>query len=177
MSNLSKWIARSFQRVNVYLRFNVSENVRVAVLSQRKKCLNLFSPAKKMFGDEVLDILDSVGLSGQAAMPAASLAHGDQKRLEVAIALANEPELLLLDEPTAGMSPKETMDTVELIKVLAEQRGLTVLFTEHDMDVVFSISKRITVMHQGAVIADGEPEVVRRDKAVQNIYLGEPEDA
>lgn len=168
-----KGIARSFQRVNIYPRLSVLENVRVAVLSQRRKCLSFFSPAKRMFGDQVLEILDSVGLSEQAAMSAGSLAHGDQKRLELAIALGNEPELLLLDEPTAGMSPEETRDTVELIEALAGERGLTVLFTEHDMAVVFSISKRITVMHQGAIIADGEPEEVRRNKAVQKIYLGE----
>jgi len=123
--------------------------------------------------DETFSILESVGLSDKADMLGGNLAHGDQKQLELGIVLALEPELLLLDEPTAGMSLKETTNTIDLIGRIARERGLTLLFTEHDMNVVFSISERITVLHQGMVIAEGSPGEVRANEDVQRIYLGE----
>jgi branched-chain amino acid transport system ATP-binding protein len=121
---------------------------------------------------ETRDILESVGLSGKTRNVAGSLSHGDQKVLEIAIALGNEPELLILDEPTAGMSPEETWATIELVKHLALMRGLTILFCEHDMDIVFSIAQSIMVMHQGRTLVQGKPEEIRNNPFVQEAYLG-----
>jgi len=168
-----KGIARSFQKVNIYPRLTAFENVQVAVLSRRGKTLNLFSPSKKMARKETEEILDSVGLAGQSGLLADSLSHGDKKRLELAITLGNDPEMLLLDEPTAGMSSEETEATMLLVERLARERNLTVLFTEHDMSVVFGISKRITVLHQGVVIAEGTHEEIKQNETVQRVYLGE----
>lgn len=165
-------IGRSFQVVNVFHRLTVFENVQVAVLSQQGRSINLFSPARKLAIKETTDILESVGLSDKSGSISGSLSHGDQKILEMAIALGNEPKLLILDEPTAGMSPEETLATMELIKRLASTQGLTILFCEHDMEVVFSIAQKIMVMHQGRSIIQGEPEEVRGNKEVQDAYLG-----
>jgi branched-chain amino acid transport system ATP-binding protein len=121
---------------------------------------------------ETKRILESVGLSHKAGNIAGSLSHGDQKILEIAIALGNEPELLILDEPTAGMSPEETAATMALIKQLANTRGLTILFCEHDMGVVFDIAQSIMVMHHGQTLIQGRPEEVRENEAVQEAYLG-----
>jgi len=165
-------IGRSFQVVNVFHRLTVFENVQVAVLSQQGKSINLFSPARKLAIKETTDILESVGLPDKSGSISGSLSHGDQKILEMAIALGNEPRLLILDEPTAGMSPEETLATMELIKRLASTQGLTILFCEHDMEVVFSIAQKIMVMHQGRTIIQAEPEEVRSNKEVQDAYLG-----
>lgn len=168
-----KGISRSFQRVNIFPKLTVFENVQVALLSHKRQSHNLFSVAGKMYEEEVLVILDTVGLCDQARLRAEALSHGDKKRLELAIALSSEPELLLLDEPTAGMSPEETAATVSLIEKLNLEKGISILFTEHDMAVVFGIARRITVMHQGSLIADGPPEEVKANREVQQIYLGE----
>ena len=165
-------IARSFQIVNIFPRLTVFGNVQVAVLSQQRRSNNIFSPAQNLAIEETKGILESVGISDKAANTAGSLSHGDQKILEIAIALGNEPELLILDEPTAGMSPEETAATLELIRNLASSRGLTMLFCEHDMDVVFSISQSIMVMHQGRTLIQGKPEEVRENREVQEAYLG-----
>jgi branched-chain amino acid transport system ATP-binding protein len=165
-------IARSFQIVSIFPRLTVFGNVQVAVLSQQRRSDNIFSPAQNLAVEETKFILESVGLSDKATSLAGSLSHGDQKILEIAIALGNEPELLILDEPTAGMSPEETAATLELIKNLASSRGLTILFCEHDMDVVFSISQSIMVMHQGRTLIQGKPEEVRENREVQEAYLG-----
>lgn len=165
-------ISRSFQVVNVFHRLTVFENVQVAVLSQQGRSTNLFSPARKLAIKETTNILESVGLSDKSGSISGSLSHGDQKILEMAIALGNEPRLLILDEPTAGMSPEETLATMELIKRLASTQGLTILFCEHDMEVVFSIAQKIMVMHQGRSIIQAKPEEVRSNKEVQDAYLG-----
>ncbi len=167
-----KGISRSYQIVNIFPRLSVFKNVQVAVLSQQRKSLKLFQPAKNMVVEETNDILKSVGLLDKADRVAGSLSHGDQKILEIAIALGNEPELLILDEPTAGMSPEETFAAMELIKRLAKTRGLTILFCEHDMDIVFSIAQSIMVMRHGQTIIQGHPEEVRSNKEVQEAYLG-----
>ncbi len=114
-----------------------------------------------------------VDLQSEAHEVAGELAYGKQKQLELAISLASNPRLLLLDEPTAGMSPQETVEAMRLIKSISEARGLTLLFTEHDMTVVFGIADRISVMHHGEFIAHGEPEAVRNDPEVRRVYLGE----
>ena len=167
-----KGIARSFQIVNIFPRLTVFRNVQVAVLSQQRRSNQLFQPAKNMAVKETNNLLESVGVLDKAQSVAGSLSHGDQKILEIAIALGNEPELLILDEPTAGMSPEETSATMELIKRLAQMWGLTILFCEHDMDIVFSIAQSIMVMHQGRTLVQGKPEEVRNNPFVQEAYLG-----
>ena len=167
-----KGIARSFQIVNIFHRLSVFGNVQVAVLSQQRRSNRLFRPAKSMGVEETNSILESVGLLDKALNVAGSLSHGDQRILELAIALGNEPMLLILDEPTAGMSPEETIATMDLIKRLASMRGLTILFCEHDMDVVFGIAQSIMVMHQGRTLIQGSPEEVRENEEVVNAYLG-----
>jgi branched-chain amino acid transport system ATP-binding protein len=163
-------IGRSFQIVNIFHRLTVFENVQVAVLSHQRLSSNLLSPAQKLAVEETNRILESVGLANKASNIAGSLSHGDQKILEIAIALGNEPA-------TAGMSPEETAATLALTKQLASTRGLTILFCEHDMEVVFDIAQSIMVMHHGQTLIQGEPEEVRRNKAVQEAYLGGEFDA
>ncbi|MBN2034373.1 MAG: ABC transporter ATP-binding protein [Deltaproteobacteria bacterium] len=165
-------ITRSFQITSIYPKLTVYESVLMALLSQRKVTLTFFSPAKKFFREEVWGILEDVGLADQASTLGDSISHGDKKRLELAVTLGTEPELLLLDEPTCGMSLEETEVIMGLIKKLSVERGLTILFTEHDMSVVFGIARRISVLHQGALIADGSPEEVRASEEVQKVYLG-----
>jgi branched-chain amino acid transport system ATP-binding protein len=168
-------IGRSFQRTNIFPRLSVFDNVQVAVLSHFGRTMNMMSPARALVRDESMQLLDAVGLAGEAQATSGTLSYGLQKQLELGIALASEPQVLLLDEPTAGMSPQETADTIGLIGQIVRERGLTLLFTEHDMDVVFSIAERITVMHQGAVLAEGTPDEVQNNEDVQRIYLGEAE--
>ena len=126
-----------------------------------------------MLREETNEILESIGLGDKKEMKAGLLAHGDQRLLEIGIALGSHPELLLLDEPTAGMSPEESSRTVELIQRLAREKSFTLLFIEHDMNVVFKISEKIRVMHMGRIIAEGKPEEVRANEEVQRIYLAE----
>jgi len=167
-----KGISRSYQIVNIFPRLTVFENVQVAVLSHQRRSSNLFRPAQSIAVEETRSILESMGLSNKEKNIAGSLSHGDQKILEIAIALGNEPELLILDEPTAGMSPEETQATIELIKRLAQMRGLTILFCEHDMDIVFSIAHSIMVMRHGQTIIQGSLQEVKSNKEVQEAYLG-----
>jgi branched-chain amino acid transport system ATP-binding protein len=165
-------ITRSFQITSIFPKFTAYESVLMGLLSHRGVTLNPFSSAKRFFKEEVWRILEDVGLSDQANTLGDSISHGDKKRLELGITLGTEPELLLLDEPTCGMSPEETESTMIFIRKLVEEKGLTILFTEHDMSVVFGIAKRISVLHQGTLIADGKPDEVRANDEVQKIYLG-----
>ncbi len=166
-------LARSFQVTKIFPGLTVYENVQVPVLFNRGAGLNFFSDAGGMFKDIIDEILSMVGLGHKAHEPAGLLAAGDRKRLEMGIVLATDPKLLLLDEPTCGMSPHETSSTIDLIKRIADQKNLTVLFTEHKMDVIFSIASRITVMNFGSVIAEGQPEEIRCNEDVQRIYFGD----
>jgi branched-chain amino acid transport system ATP-binding protein len=166
-------MGRSFQRTNIFPRLSVFDNVQVAVLSHQKRSSNLYTPARRLAERETVGLLEQVGLAEEAQSVAGTLAYGFQKQLELGIALASEPRLLLLDEPTAGMSPQETASTIALIGKIARERGLTLVFTEHDMDVVFGIAEKITVLHQGRVLAEGTPDEVRRNPEVQQVYLGE----
>jgi branched-chain amino acid transport system ATP-binding protein len=166
-------MGRSFQRTNIFPRLTVFDNVQVAVLSHHKKTWYFFTAAHKLVQQETYALLEQVGLANEAQSISGMLSYGFQKQLELGIALASEPQLLLLDEPTAGMSPQETSSTIALIEKIVRERGLTLLFTEHDMDVVFSIAEKITVLHQGQVLAEGKPEDVRRNPEVQRVYLGE----
>jgi branched-chain amino acid transport system ATP-binding protein len=167
-----KGISRSYQVVNIFNRLTVFENVQVAVLARQKKTFDLFSTSKTMAVGETEAILASVGLAEQARRISGSLSHGDQKVLEIAVALGNRPELLILDEPTAGMSPEETDATLTLLKHLSTDMGLTLLFCEHDIDLVFSLAHRIMVMQQGATLIQDTIEVVKCDSRVQAAYLG-----
>ncbi len=165
-------ITRSFQITSIYPKLTVYESVLMALLCQRGVSLNLISSARGFFEEEVWRILEEVGLSDQAHVQGDSISHGDKKRLELAITLGTEPELLLLDEPTCGMSPEETETTMNLVRKLCRDRKITILFTEHDMAVVFGIATRLSVLHQGRLIADGTPEEVRASEEVQKVYLG-----
>jgi branched-chain amino acid transport system ATP-binding protein len=167
-----KGIARSFQIANIFPRLSVFRNVQVSVLSQQKLSNKLFRPARQMAIEETNRILKSVGLFEKKLDVAGSLSHGDKRTLEIAIALGNEPELLILDEPTAGMSPDETTATMSLIQRLANEQRLTILFCEHDMDVVFTVAQSIMVMQQGRTIVQATPEAVRENSDVQDAYLG-----
>jgi len=165
-------ITRSFQITSIYPKLTVYDSVLMALLSHQKKTLNFFSSAKKYFKEETWSILEDVGLSEQARINGDSISHGDKKRLELAVTLGSKPEMLLLDEPTCGMSPEETESIMAIVKKLVEEKGLTILFTEHDMAVVFGIARRISVLHQGTLIAEGTPEEVRSSEEVQKVYLG-----
>jgi branched-chain amino acid transport system ATP-binding protein len=167
-------IGRSFQRANIFPRLTVFENVQAAFLAHRGRGPNFWSHSDSFYREETATLLASIGLGGQEQAVAATLSYGNQKQLELGIALASDPTLLLLDEPTAGMSASETHETMRLLERIAEARGLTLLFTEHDMAVVFAIAEKIAVLHQGRVLAEGTPAEVRADPEVRRVYLGGP---
>lgn len=170
-----KGITRAFQIINIFPNLSVLDNVMIPVLNKYNKNLKLFAPPEREKGilEEALRILDNVGLAGKDGLVARTLSHGDKKKLDIGIAMARSPKMLLLDEPTAGLNPEETQVIIDLIKTIARKEKLTMIFTEHDMHVVFSISDRITVLHQGEVIAEGKPEEIRGNRLVIEAYLGE----
>ena len=172
---IRKGIGRSFQITNIFPRMTVFENVQVALFAHYRKSSRLWSRAWKFQGiaTETLSILEQVGLQEKCGVSAAVLSHGDQKRLEIAISLASRPRLLMLDEPTAGMSRFESRETVGLLKKISKEQGLTLVFTEHDMDIVFGISERLSVLHQGLVIAAGTPAEIKANPEVRKAYLGD----
>jgi len=165
-------IGRSFQRTNIFSRLTVFENVQAALLSHRGCGRDFWSRSETFYRDETHALLGSIGLLGQARAVAGTLSYGNQKQIELGIALAGDPRILLLDEPTAGMSAAETRETIDLLQRIARERSLTLLFTEHDMEVVFSIARKIAVMHQGRIIVEGSPATIRADAEVRRIYLG-----
>lgn len=166
-------IARAFQVSNIYPALTTYENVRQAILAKQKRTLNLFTPARRLVRQETLELLEITGLSKHTNVISGNLSQGDKKRLELAIALGCKPDLLFLDEPTAGMSGEETHETMGLVERFNKEMDLTILFTEHDMSVVFGYARRLTVLHQGTIIAQGTPEEVRANETAQKIYLGE----
>jgi len=166
-------MGRSFQVTNIFPKLTVFENIQATVLFRKGRGFRFFSRAAEQERKETETILEMVELVDKKDEPGGVLSAGDRKRLELGIVLAKQPDLLLLDEPTCGMSPVETASTIDLIKRIAQDTSLTVLFTEHKMDVVFSIASHVTVMNFGVVIASGSPEDVRRDRKVQDIYFGE----
>lgn len=168
-----KRLGRTFQILSFFPNFTVFENVHVATLNKYKKRFDFFNPARKIAQEETLETLALVGLHEQENSQAKELAYGDRRKLDVAIALASDPKLLLLDEPVSGLSPKESEEMMELISSLARKKDITVLFVEHDMDVVFSTSEKITVMHEGQIIAEGMPREIRENERVRKVYLGE----
>jgi branched-chain amino acid transport system ATP-binding protein len=166
-------IGRSFQVTNIFPRMSVLENIQSAVLYRKGEGLKFFADSRKRHLGETQDILSMVGLIDKAHAMAGVLSAGDRKRLELGIVLATEPELLLLDEPTCGMSPGETANTIDLIQEITRKKSLTVLFTEHKMDMVFCISSCISVMNLGQIVAAGAPDQIRCNEKVQQIYFGE----
>ena len=165
-------VARSFQRTNIFPRLSVFENVQAALIAHHGRGRDVWSRAEGLFRDQADALLRDVNLLDKADTAGGALSHGNQKQLELGLALAGNPEILLLDEPTAGMSAAETRDSMGLLRRIAAARGLTLLFTEHDMDVVFSAAHRIAVLHQGRVIAEGTPGAIREDPEVRRVYLG-----
>ena len=166
-------VSRTFQITATFASLTAQENVQVARLSHRRRTYALWERAARLETEEARSLLELVGLEAAAQQAAGALAYGDLKKLELAVALANGPQLLLLDEPTAGMAPAERGALMALTSRIARERRLTVLFTEHDMDVVFAHADRIMVLHQGRLLAEGRPDEVRADPEVQRVYLGD----
>ena len=165
-------VGRSFQVTATFSSMSVRENVQVALLSHHGRVFSLGKPAVRFQVDEADALLARVGMQQQAARPCAVLAYGDLKRVELALALASQPRLLLMDEPTAGMARGERHALMQLAATLARSERLAVLFTEHDMEVVFNFASRIIVLHCGEVIAAGAPAEVRANPRVREVYLG-----
>jgi branched-chain amino acid transport system ATP-binding protein len=166
-------VGRTFQITATFATMTVRENVQVALVSHNKQLFNLVRSTPKLLREEAGRLLELVGMSGYAERPCGELAYGDLKRLELAIALANRPKLLLMDEPTAGMAPRERVELMRLVARIAREQTIGILFTEHDMDVVFEHADRILVLNRGTLIAEGTPEQVRANAQVRAIYLGE----
>jgi branched-chain amino acid transport system ATP-binding protein len=165
-------VGRTFQVAATFASMTVAENVQMALISHAGETYGLWRPAAARQRDRALDLLAQVGMREAADRPSRALAYGDIKRIELAIALANEPKLLLMDEPTAGMAPRERNDLIALVKRLVVERGISVLFTEHSMDVVFAFADRIVVLARGRVIANGDAAAIREDAQVREVYFG-----
>jgi branched-chain amino acid transport system ATP-binding protein len=166
-------VGRTFQITATFPTMTVRENVQVALVSHGRQLFNVVASTPKLLREEAGRLLELVGMSGYAERPCGELAYGDLKRLELAIALANRPKLLLMDEPTAGMAPRERVELMRLVARIAREQTIGILFTEHDMDVVFEHADRILVLNRGSLIAEGSPEQVRANSQVRAIYLGE----
>ena len=165
-------VGRTFQIAETFASLSVVENVQMALLSADARLYAMWRRAAAYRRADALDLLQQVGMAQQADRPCSVLAYGDVKRVELAIAMANSPKLLLMDEPTAGMAPQERYDLMALTKRLVLQRGLGVLFTEHSMDVVFAHADRLIVLARGRLIAEGTPAQVRDNAEVQAVYFG-----
>ena len=166
-------VGRTFQVTATFGSMSVRENLQAALLSHHRRNYAMWARATAFHVEEADALLDRVGMREQAARPCAELAYGDLKRVELAVALANRPRLLLMDEPTAGMAPEERGALMELAAGLAREDNLAVLFTEHDMSVVFGFATRVIVLHLGEIIAAGAPEAVRNNARVREVYLGD----
>jgi branched-chain amino acid transport system ATP-binding protein len=165
-------VGRTFQVAATFGSMTVIENVQMALISHTRETYRLWRPAASLHRDRALALLAQVGMQDAADRPSRELAYGDVKRIELAIALANEPRLLLMDEPTAGMGARERHELIQLVKKLVLERGISVLFTEHSMDVVFSYADRIIVLARGRLIADGNAAAIRENRQVQEVYFG-----
>ncbi len=166
-------VGRTFQITATFPTMTVRENVQVALVSHGGHLFNVWTATQNFATDQAGRLLELVGMGGYADRPCGELAYGDLKRLELAVALANKPRLLLMDEPTAGMAPRERIELMRLTARIAREQSIGVLFTEHDMDVVFEHADRILVLNRGTLIAQGSPAEVRANSQVQAIYLGE----
>jgi branched-chain amino acid transport system ATP-binding protein len=165
-------IGRTFQIAATFGSMTVVENVQMALIAHKHETYRLWCPAASYHRARALELLDQVGMRDAADRPCRELAYGDVKRVEFAIALASEPRLLLMDEPTAGMAPRERNDLIALVKRLVVERGISVLFTEHSMDVVFAFADRIIVLARGKLIADGDAKSIRDHPLVRQVYFG-----
>ena len=165
-------VGRTFQIAETFASLTVLENVQMALISADGRLFSMWRRAAAHQVDQAMDLLRQVGMAAQADRPCSVLAYGDVKRVELAIALANQPKLLLMDEPTAGMAPKERNELMALTKQLVVERGLAVLFTEHSMDVVFAYADRLIVLARGRLIAQGKPAEIRDHAQVQAVYFG-----
>lgn len=165
-------VSRTFQIAETFSSLTVVENVQMALLSSDRKLFSMWRRAADHKREEALVLLDQVNMKAQADRPCSVLAYGDVKRVELAMAMANNPKLLLMDEPTAGMAPKERNDLMALTKQLVVDRGMAVLFTEHSMDVVFAYADRMIVLARGRLIAEGKPLEIRDHPKVQEVYFG-----
>jgi branched-chain amino acid transport system ATP-binding protein len=165
-------VGRTFQVAATFASMTIVENVQVALASHHGRLYHMAGSLGARHRKEALDLLRRVGMADAADRACRELAYGDVKRVELAIALANDPRLLLMDEPTAGMAPRERGDMVALVKRLVTERGIAVLFTEHSMDVVFAFADRILVLARGRLIAEGDPPAIRDNAQVQEVYLG-----
>ncbi|MEF7614979.1 ABC transporter ATP-binding protein [Aquincola sp. MAHUQ-54] len=165
-------VGRTFQIAETFGSLTVVENVQMALISADSKLFSMFRRAAAHKRDEAMALLQQVGMAAQADRPCSVLAYGDVKRVELAIAMANAPKLLLMDEPTAGMAPKERNELMALTKRLVIERGIAVLFTEHSMDVVFAYADRMIVLARGRLIAEGQPAEIRDHPKVQEVYFG-----
>ena len=165
-------VGRTFQVAATFGSMTVAENVQMALISHAREIYRFWPAAHTLHRDRALQLLDQVGMRAAADRPGRELAYGDIKRIELAIALANEPKLLLMDEPTAGMAPRERNELIALVKRLVIERGISVLFTEHSMDVVFAFADRIIVLARGRLIADGTADQIRDDAKVREVYFG-----
>jgi branched-chain amino acid transport system ATP-binding protein len=165
-------VSRTFQIAETFSSLTVVENVQMALLSSDRKLFAMWRRAAQHKREEALLLLDQVSMKAQADRPCSVLAYGDVKRVELAMAMANQPKLLLMDEPTAGMAPKERNDLMALTKQLVIDRGMAVLFTEHSMDVVFAYADRMIVLARGRLIAEGKPLEIRDHPKVQEVYFG-----
>ena len=165
-------VGRTFQITATFASMTVLENIKMAILSYHRRSRSLISRVRKVYTDESMELLKLVGIENQHDRSCGVLAYGDLKRVELAVALANKPQLLLMDEPTAGMGPAERQSLMELTSDIVHTRNIGVLFTEHDMGVVFTHADRIIVLNRGELVAEGTPAEVRADKKVQEIYLG-----
>lgn len=166
-------VGRTFQVAQTFLSMTAAENVQMALISCGRRSNRLWSPARERDREKALELLSQVGMAEAADIPCSALAYGDVKRVELAIALAGEPKLLLMDEPTAGMAPRERSELMDLTASIAGTRKIGVLFTEHDMDVVFGHAARVLVLLRGRIIAAGTPDEIRRDEQVRRAYLGD----
>jgi branched-chain amino acid transport system ATP-binding protein len=166
-------ISRAFQISSIFAKMTVAENVRSAVHAQMQRSFSIFAVASRIGVEETARVLALCGLEEKRSLVAGELAQGDKKRLELAIALAGKPRLLFLDEPTAGMSIEEARSTMELVDRLNRELKLTVLFTEHDMGIVFNHARKLTLMHRGEIVVQGTPAEVRANEIAQKVYLGE----
>jgi branched-chain amino acid transport system ATP-binding protein len=165
-------VGRTFQVAATFHSMTVAENVQMALLSHAREVYRFWRAAAEMHRERALELLAQVGMRDAADKPSRELAYGDVKRVELALALANEPRLLLMDEPTAGMAPRERNDLIALVKRLVVERGISVLFTEHSMDVVFAFADRIIVLARGRLIADGNAQTIREHPKVREVYFG-----
>ena len=165
-------VGRTFQVPETYNSMTVCENVQMVYISKHHSAFDPWRRVNSLYRDDAMTLLERVGIASQAERSASILAYGDVKRLELAMAIASDPLLLLMDEPAAGMAPAERVDLMELIVNLVKERNLAVLFTEHSMDVVFSYAHYILVLSRGKIIASGTPPEVRDNREVQEVYLG-----